>query len=90
MNVTELLAWTIARTDDTAIKNTTSRRIESNCDFSLMLLSLLAIAGLIISSVRVDPDVRTNDERVDIDAESTRIITTPIIRSGRVWCKVVL
>ena len=34
MNVTELLAWMMASTDETAMKNTTRRRMERSCDFS--------------------------------------------------------
>ena len=36
-----------------------------------------------ISSVKVEPEVSTSEERVDMEAESTRMMTTPIIKSGR-------
>ena len=34
--------------------------------------------------VSVDDDVRTSDERVDMEAESTSTTTRPMSRSGRV------
>ena len=42
------------------------------------------MAGSMMSSVSVDPEVSTSEDKVDMDADRTRIITTPIIRSGRV------
>ena len=39
---------------------------------------------MITSSVNVELDVSTNDESVDIEAESTRTITIAISMSGRV------
>ena len=36
-----------------------------------------------MSSVRVDDEVRTSDERVDIDAESTKTITIAITIGAR-------
>ena len=58
--------------------------MESSCLRSPRCLPLRALAttGSMISSVSVDPEVSTRDESVDIDAESTRMMTTPIIRSG--------
>ena len=41
-------------------------------------------AGLITSSVNVELDVRTNDERVDIEADNTNTITIAIISAGSV------
>ena len=35
------------------------------------------------SSVKVEDEVMTSEESVDMEADKTRIITTPISRSGR-------
>ena len=42
------------------------------------------MSGLIRSSVRVELDVRTSDERVDMEAENTSTTTIPIRISGSV------
>ena len=85
MKVTELLAWMMASTEEMMMKKSTSRRMQSSCLRSSRCLSLraLANAGSMISSVKVDPEVSTSEDRVDMEAESTRMMTTPIIRSGR-------
>ena len=36
------------------------------------------------SSVKVDADVSTNDDRVDIEADKTSTITIPMSKSGNV------
>ena len=82
MNVTELFACTIASTLDTMMKNNTSRRMLSSCVDSFIVLPPRATAGEMMSSVSVEPDVSTSDDNVDMDAESTRMMTTPIITSG--------
>ena len=41
-------------------------------------------AGRITSSVSVELEVKTSEERVDIDAESTSTMTTAIITEGSV------
>ena len=86
MKVTELLAWMMAITEDTMMKNSTSRRMQSSLFRSCICVPLraLAMAGSMMSSVSVDPEVSTSEDKVDMDAERTRMMTTPIIRSGRV------
>ena len=73
------------RSTDTAMKKTRRRRIVTSCVFSLFFLSSFAL-GLICSmrsSVTVELDVRTREDRVDIEAERTRTITTPTRIVGR-------
>ena len=84
MKVTELFAWIMARADDTTMKNNTSRRMLSSWFLSPRCFPLRALttAGSMISSVRVEPEVSTNEDRVDMEADSTRMMTTPIMRSG--------
>ena len=50
------------------------------CFFSVMFLTMLP---LIRSSVNVDDDVRTSEDNVDIDAESTMTTRMPSKMSGR-------
>ena len=49
---------------------------------SFLSLMVFFMAGLIISMVRVELEVSTSEDRVDMDAESTRTTTRPISRSG--------
>ena len=76
-----LLGLRAIRTE-TAMKPAHSSRITNIC-------RLLFIFGKKIpfkkSMVKVELEVITNEERVDIEAESTRIMTTAINRSGRDW-----
>ena len=44
----------------------------------------LAKTGLMKSRVRVELEVRTSEDRVDMEAESTMITMTPMRMSGRV------
>ena len=71
----------IAITADTKIKNTINTLITNTCFFSD--ISFLD-AGLITSSVNVELDVSTSDERVDIDADNTSTMTTAMTSAGSV------
>ena len=68
-----------AITTETTIKNTIKTCIVTICFFSLIFFIILSFKR---SSVSVELDVSTREERVDIDAESTSTTTTPISRSG--------
>ena len=56
--------------------------MQSSCECSFIVFPPRDTAGEMMSSVSVEPDVSTSDESVDIEAESTRMMTTPIITSG--------
>ena len=71
----------MAITADTKIKNTINTLITNTCFFSD--ISFLD-AGLITSSVNVELDVSTSDERVDIDADNTSTMTTAMTSAGSV------
>ena len=75
-----LLYWKTAIAADTAMKNTIKTLIMSI--FFLSVISFFTICPLMRSSVRVELEVRTRDESVDMDAERTRITTIPIRISG--------
>ena len=70
-----------ATTTDTTMKNTKNTLITTTCFLSSISLMKLSF---IRSRVRVELEVKTSEARVDIDAESTSMITIPIKRSGRV------
>ncbi len=57
------------------MNTTRSPRIHFTCFFSSISLIILP---LMKSSVKVELDAKTRDDRVDMDAESTRITTTAI------------
>ena len=61
---------------NTAMKNLIVR----TCFFSSIFF---ANRSFMKSSVKVELDVRTSDERVDIDADRTSTTVTPIRMSGR-------
>ncbi len=62
--------------------NTTMKaRIHTTWRFSSMPFTTLSLSR---SSVRVEDELITRPARVDIDAESTSTITTPMSTSGRV------
>ena len=63
----------IARITDTARKTAISILIIRSSFFSLIFFE----SGLIRSMVRTELEVRTSDESVDMEAESTRTITIP-------------
>ena len=70
-----------AITADTIMKNTMKILMIFTRSSSLMSFLLM---GLITSSVKVELDVSTSDESVDMDAESTSTITTAMTSDGRV------
>ena len=70
-----------ARITEITMKNTIRTRMISSCCFSFISFTIFP---LIRSSVRVELEVRTKEDRVDMEAERTRITTTPISTSGRV------
>ena len=63
-----------------AINTTRRARIHFTCCFSSISFIILP---LIKSSVKVELDASTREERVDMEAESTRITTTAIRMVGR-------
>ena len=69
-----------AMTADNAINTTSMIRIVRTCFFSDIFG---AIDALIKSIVSVELEVRTNEDKVDIEADNTRITTNPINTSGR-------
>ena len=79
MNVIRLEYCTMAMTADTATNMTSMILMISICFFSSILG---AMTGFIKSIVSVELDVRTRDESVDIDAESTSMTTRPIRAAG--------
>ena len=60
----------------------TAMKIRMTVIFCASLI-LFPRSGSMKSSVSVEPEVSTSEDRVDIDADSTRIRTTPIRISGR-------
>ena len=65
--------WTMARTTEMAMKTTTSPRIQRTCRFSSMPGNTSSLRK---SRVRVELEASTREERVDMEAERTRITTT--------------
>ena len=62
-------------------KNTSIILMHRSCIFSSIFLTTFP---LIRSSVKVELDVSTSDDKVDIDADNTNTITIPIKISGKV------
>ena len=79
MNGSEPGTWMMPMPADSAMNTTRSTRIQLTCFFSSMSLTTLP---LMRSSVNVDDDVRTREESVDIEAESTMTTSTPSRMSG--------
>ena len=79
MNVILLEYCTMAITADTATNITSMSLMTSICFFSSIFG---AMTGFIKSMVSVELDVRTSEESVDIDAESTSMTTSPIRAAG--------
>jgi len=79
MNVTELLYWIKAKTEDIAINTTIKMRISNTCFFSLMFFTKLS---LIKSIVNVELDAITSEDNVDIEADNTKITTKAISTDG--------
>jgi len=75
MKVTEDLTCTTAMTEETAMKNSTKPRTQEIVCFSCICLRR---AGAMTSNVREEPEVNTKEDRVDMDAERTRMTTMPI------------
>lgn len=69
-----------ARTTLMTIKATIRHCISTSWVLSFMFFTRLP---LIKSRVRVELEVSTREERVDMDADSTSMTTIPINRSGR-------
>ena len=80
MKLTELLYCTMASIAEIAMNTTISRRMKRTCFDSLMFLIKLSF---IRSIVIVELETMTRDERVDMDAESTRMTIRAIIPSER-------
>jgi hypothetical protein len=68
----------IAITEEITINTTISIRMITNCFLSLIFLITWPFKK---SSVKVEEEAITNEERVDIDAANTRTIIRPIIAS---------
>ena len=64
------LSLRMAMAADTATKKTMNSRITSTLRCSL-ILAFFSTAGLTTSSVKVEEEVSTREERVDIEAAST-------------------
>ncbi len=79
MKVTLLLYCTSAITTDIKMNTTIKILSTKSCVFSLIFLQMLP---LMKSSVNVEPDAKTKDDSVDMDADSTKTTTTPIKISG--------
>ena len=76
------LEWycTRAMTTEMAMNTTIRQRMMNTWRFSLMSLMMLSFKK---SRVRVELEASTREDRVDIEADSTRITTTAMSRSGR-------
>ena len=72
--------WISASTTEIMINTTRSPRIHFTCFFSSISFIILP---LIKSNVKVELDANTREDRVDMDAESTKITTTAIKIVGR-------
>ena len=70
-----------ASTTEQTIKNTSNIRIQRSCFLSLIFLIKLSFKK---SSVNVELEVSTREDKVDIEADNTSTITTPTKISGRV------
>ena len=69
------LSLFIAINAETAMKITIKTLMTKTCFFSVIFFTMLSF---IISSVNVELDAKTSEERVDIDADNTKTITTAI------------
>ena len=81
MNTTEEWYWNSAMSAEMAMNTTSRPRIQTSCFFSDMFLMMLP---LMKSMVRVDDDVSTSDESVDMEADRTSTMTRPMSTSGKV------
>ena len=80
MKVTLDLYWMRASTTEMRTNTTMRQRMMSTCRFSSIFLITWPLRR---SRVRVELEVSTREERVDMEAESTRMTTRAISRSGR-------
>ena len=80
MKVTLDLYWMMASTTEMAMNTTMSARITNTCRFSSISLKMCPFSR---SRVRVELEVSTREDRVDMEAESTRMTTTASRMSGR-------
>ena len=80
MKVTLELYWISAKITEIRINTTISKRIMSSCFFSL---SFFTIVPFMKSSVKVELDAKTKEDKVDIDADSTSTTTTAISNGDR-------
>ncbi len=80
MKVTELWYWIRARTEDMAMKTTTSPRIQRTCFFWLIFRKKSSFRK---SMVRVELEAMTKEDKVDMEADSTRITTRAMSMGDR-------
>ena len=73
-----LVYWISAITAEIAIKTTISRRMQKSCFFSFMFFATVSFRK---SIVRVELEAITSEDRVDMDADNTKI-TTRAMSSG--------
>ena len=81
------ISWAIkvgglrAMTTERMMKKATRTRMTTSWVFSDISLTKVSFRK---SNVSVELEVRTSEDRVDMEAESTRTMTMPIRKSGRV------
>ena len=80
MKLDLVLYWNRAITAEIAINTTTSARMISTCFFSDISLMMLSLSR---SMVSVEEDAITREDRVDMEADSTRITTSASIPEER-------
>ena len=80
MKVTLDLYWMMASTTEMAMNTTIRPFIQRTCFFSSISLTTVPLRK---SSVRVELEASTREDRVDMEADSTRMTTTAIKRAGR-------
>ena len=75
MKVTLDLYWMMASTTEMAMNTTISPRMMETCFFSSISRTILSLRK---SSVRVELEASTSEDRVDMEAESTSTTTTAV------------
>ena len=81
IKVTELWYWISAIIAEIAIKTTIKIRMETTCFFSFIFLIILSFSR---SIVKVEEEAITSEDKVDMEADKTRI-TTSAIRNHWRW-----
>ena len=81
MKLTVVLYCMMAMTTEISMNTTISIRMMKTCFFSSMSLMMFPFRK---SSVSVELEASTSEDSVDIDADRTRITTTPISSGDRV------